>query len=98
MLIKEIKPNMLVDQLINNDYSNWTSEEAHELVDFYTELSNDTYEDVLVDPDVIGLTWFRLRDLKDARTCYDDITDMESLRSNMNVIECSKSLLVSEFE
>jgi len=98
MLIKEIQPNNLHDMLIHDQNSDWTWDEADCLTNYYMDLSSETNEHVLVDILEIGHKWHRIKDLNEARSTYDNITGIESLRDIVNVVECKDTFLVSEYE
>tara|TARA_R100000963_G_C4628175_1_gene93890 strand:+ start:93 stop:398 length:306 start_codon:yes stop_codon:yes gene_type:complete len=86
-MIKTISEYEFTENLLNDDYANWSYDGACALFEYLTELEEDTDEQIEFDRVALRCDFSQYDNLEDILSQYDGIDTLEDLQDNTTVIE-----------
>lgn len=86
-MIKTISEYEFTENLLNDDYANWSYDGACALFEYLTELEEDTGEQIEFDRVALRCDFSQYDNLEDILSQYDGIDTLEDLQDNTTVIE-----------
>ena len=86
-MIKTVSKYEFTEDLLNDDYANWSYSGASALFEYLTELEEDTGEQIEFDRVAIRCDFSEYDNLEDILSQYDNINTLEDLQDNTTVIE-----------
>ena len=86
-MIKTINEYEFTQDLLNDEYANWSYDGTKALFDYLTELEEDTGEQIEFDRVALRCDFSEYDNLEDILSQYDGINTLEDLQDNTTVIE-----------
>tara|TARA_Y100000996_G_C22181303_1_gene502939 strand:- start:254 stop:562 length:309 start_codon:yes stop_codon:yes gene_type:complete len=89
-MIKTINEYEFTQDLLNDEYANWSYDGTKALFDYLTELEEDTGEQIEFNRVALRCDFSEYDNLEDILSQYDGINTLEDLQDNTTVIEVQK--------
>ena len=86
-MIKTINEYEFTQDLLNDEYANWSYDGTKALFDYLTELEEDTGEQIEFNRVALRCDFSEYDNLEDILSQYDGINTLEDLQDNTIVIE-----------
>ena len=89
-MIRTINEYEFTQDLLNDEYANWSYDGTKALFDYLTELEEDTGEQIEFNRVALRCDFSEYDNLEDILSQYDGINTLEDLQDNTTVIEVQK--------
>jgi len=89
-MIRTINEYEFTQDLLNDEYANWSYDGTKALFDYLTDLEEDTGEQIEFDRVALRCDFSEYDNLEDILSQYDGINTLEDLQDNTTVIEVQK--------
>jgi hypothetical protein len=89
-MIKTINEYEFTQDLLNDEYANWSYDGTKALFDYLTDLEEDTGEQIEFDRVALRCDFSEYDNLEEILSQYDGIDTLEDLQDNTTVIEVQK--------
>ena len=86
-MIKTVSKYKFTEDLLDDEYANWSYSGASALFEYLTELEEDTGEQIEFDRVALRCEYSEYENLEDILSQYDNINTLEDLQDNTTVIE-----------
>ena len=86
-MIKPVSKYEFTEDLLDDEYANWSYSGASALFEYLTELEEDTGEQIEFDRVALRCDFSEYDNLEDVLSQYDNINTLEDLQDNTTVIE-----------
>jgi hypothetical protein len=89
-MIRTINEYEFTQDLLNDEYANWSYDGTKALFDYLTDLEEDTGEQIEFDRVALRCDFSEYDNLEEILSQYDGIDTLEDLQDNTTVIEVQK--------
>lgn len=86
-MINTVSEYEFIENLLKDEYANWSYDGTKALFDYLTELEEDTGEQIEFDRVALRCDFSEYDNLEDILSQYDGINTLEDLQDNTTVIE-----------
>jgi len=95
-IIQRVTKYDFINDLMNDNYSNWSYEEAEALFNYYNDLAEDLNENIEFDRVSIRCDWSSYKNYNKALEAYG-LDSIYELQENTTIIDLKDSILMIDF-
>lgn len=95
-IIQRVTEYDFINDLMSDNYSNWSYEEARALYNYYNDLAEDLNENIEFDRVAIRCDWSSYKNYNEALEAYG-LDSIYELQENTTIIDLKDSILMIDF-